>query len=318
MVNFKIGVVFSKEFSGNDPLGHIGVKLPVYLRLLELCRKEGWEVYVLTRKTYEGNGIFAGSWKFDKGRFRRTVKPAKIDLVYDRSAGVKFPPANDESVIWVNRLDFKILAWDKWKAYRQIGKYMPKTFWVKKEGDLADILPKIETEWVVLKPYNGLKGFGVFIGPKEKAAGFKFEKRYKYYIAQEFVDTSAGIANITPGMHDLRIAIVNAKAVWSHVRVPQKGSFMANAAQGGTLTEVDYSQVPESIKKIVGEIAERFLIGYDNPAYSLDFGIGKDGIPKIFEINDQIGFPKWEMKQRDVFLKELVYDFARKLKDRKS
>ena len=318
MVNFKIGVVFSKEFSGNDPLGHIGVKLPVYLRLLELCRKEGWEVYVLTRKTYEGNGIFAGSWKFDKGRFRRTVKPVKIDLVYDRSAGVKFPPANDESVIWVNRLDFKILAWDKWKAYRQIGKYMPKTFWVKKEGDLADILPKIETEWVVLKPYNGLKGFGVFIGPKEKAAGFKFEKRYKYYIAQEFVDTSAGIANITPGMHDLRVAIVNAKAVWSHVRVPEKGSFMANAAQGGTLTEVDYSQVPESIKKIVGEIAERFLIGYDNPAYSLDFGIGKDGIPKIFEINDQIGFPKWEMKQRDVFLKELVYDFARKLKDRKS
>ena len=318
MVNFKIGVVFSKEFSGNDPLGHIGVKLPVYLRLLELCRKEGWEVYVLTRKTYEGNGIFAGSWKFDKGRFRRTVKPAKIDLVYDRSAGVKFPPANDESVIWVNRLDFKILAWDKWKAYRQIGKYMPKTFWVKKEGDLADILPKIETEWVVLKPYNGLKGFGVFIGPKEKAAGFKFEKRYKYYIAQEFVDTSAGIANITPGMHDLRIAIVNAKAVWSHVRVPQKGSFMANAAQGGTLTEVDYSQVPESIKKIVGEIAERFLIGYDNPAYSLDFGIGKDGIPKIFEINDQIGFPKWEMKQRDVFLKELVYNFARKLNDRKN
>jgi len=318
MVNFKIGVVFSKEFSGNDPLGHIGVKLPVYLRLLELCRKEGWEVYVLTRKTYEGNGIFAGSWKFDKGRFRRTVKPAKIDLVYDRSAGVKFPPANDESVIWVNRLDFKILAWDKWKAYRQIGKYMPKTFWVKKEGDLADILPKIETEWVVLKPYNGLKGFGVFIGPKEKAAGFKFEKRYKYYIAQEFVDTSAGIANITPGMHDLRIAIVNAKAVWSHVRVPEKGSFMANAAQGGTLTEVDYSQVPESIKKIVGEIAERFLIGYDNPAYSLDFGIGKDGIPKIFEINDQIGFPKWEMKQRDVFLKELVYNFARKLNDRKN
>ena len=60
------------------------------------------------------------------------------------------------------------------------------------------------------------------------------------------------------------------------------------------------------------------MIGYDNPAYSLDFGIGKDGIPKIFEINDQIGFPKWEMKQRDVFLKELVYDFARKLKDRKS
>lgn len=318
MTTFKIGVVFSKEFTGNNPLGHIGAKLPVYLRLLELCRREGWEVYVLTRKTYKGNGVFAGSWKFDEGRFRRTLKPVKIDLVYDRSAGVKFPPQNDESVIWVNRLDFKILAWDKWKAYRQIGKYMPKTFWLKQESDLAGIFPKIKTEWVVLKPYNGLKGIGVFIGPKEKAGGFKFEKKYKHYIAQEFVDTSGGIPNITPGMHDLRIAIVNGKAVWSHVRVPQKGNFMANAAQGGALTEVDYSQVPGSIKKIVGEVAEKFYKDYDNPAYSIDFGVGKDKAPKIFEINDQIGFPQWEMKQRDVFLKELVYNFARKLNDRKN
>ncbi|MBI2066377.1 hypothetical protein HYT60_02650, partial [Candidatus Woesebacteria bacterium] len=188
-----------------------------------------------------------------------------------------------------------------------------ETFWVEKEEDLADIIPKIRTQWVTLKPYNGLKGLGVFIGPKEKAVGFKFEKRYRHYIAQEFVDTSGGIPNITPGMHDLRIAIVNAKAVWSHVRVPEKGSFMANAAQGGILTEVDYSEVPESIKKIVGEITERFYVGYDNPAYSIDFGIGDNGVPKIFEINDQIGFPKWEMKQRDVFLKELVKNFKEKV-----
>jgi glutathione synthase/RimK-type ligase-like ATP-grasp enzyme len=325
MANFKIGVAFSKEFTGNNPFGHIGVKLPVYLRLLELCRKEGWEVYVLTRKTYKGNGIFEGGWLFENGKFRKINTPIVADLVYDRSAGIKFPPEGDNDIIWVNRRDFKVLCWDKWKAYQEIGKYMPETFWAKKENDLADILPKMnngvpqnnsvphKTKWVVLKPYNGLKGFGVFIGPKEKAVGFKFEKKYKHYIAQEFVDTSDGIDGITNGLHDLRVAIVNAKAVWSHVRVPEKGSFMANAAQGGILTEVDYSEVPESIKKIVGEIAEKFYRDYDNPAYSLDFGIGKDGIPKIFEINDQIGFPRWEMKARDAFLKELVKNFKEKV-----
>lgn len=313
MADFKIGVAFSKEFSGNNPFGHIGVKLSVYLRLLELCRKEGWEVYVLTRKTYKGNGIFDGAWLFSEGKFKKVDEPVKIDLVYDRSAGVKFPPENDESVIWINSLDFKFLCWDKWKAYCEIGKYMPQTLWVEKENDLKNVLPKIKTEWAVLKPYNGLKGFGVFIGPKEKAVGFKFEKKYKHYIAQEFIDTSGGIPNITLGMHDLRVAIVNKKAVWSHVRVPEKGSFMANAAQGGILTEVDYSEVPGSIKKIVGEIAERFYRDYDNPAYSLDFGIGKNGVPKIFEINDQIGFPKWEMKARDAFLKELVRNFKEKV-----
>ena len=313
MAKYRVGISFSKDFIGNDPLGHIGVKLPVYLRFLGFCRKEGWIVYVLTRKTYRGNGVFNGAWLFDEGKFKKVDEPINIDLVYDRSAGVKFPPEGDDSTIWVDRLDFKILCWNKWKAYGEIGKYMPQTLWVEKEDDLKNVLPKIKTDWVVLKPYNGLKGFGVFIGPKEKAVGFNFEKKYKHYIAQEFVDTSGGIANITPGMHDLRVAIVNAKAVWSHVRVPEKGSFMANAAQGGILTEVDYSKVPESIKKIVGEIAEKFNIGYDNPAYSLDFGIGKDNAPKIFEINDQIGFPKWEMKARDAFLKELVKNFKEKV-----
>ena len=313
MAIFRVGIVFSKEFKGNSPLGHIGVKLPVYIRFLDLCQKKGWGVYVLTRKTYRGSGIFAGSWKFSKGKFEKIKTLVKIDLVYDRSAGDKFPPEDDESVIWVNRRDFKILCWDKWKAYQEIGEYMPETFWVEKEEDLASILPKIRTQWIVLKPYNGLKGLGVFIGPKEKAINFKFKKKYKHYLAQEFADTSRGIPKITNGLHDLRVAIVNKKTVWSHVRVPEKGSFMANAAQGGILTEVDYSKVPESIKKIVGEIAEKFYIAYDNPAYSLDFGIGKDGVPKIFEINDQIGFPKWEMKARDAFLKELVKNFKEKV-----
>ena len=313
MANFKVGIAFSKEFKGNSPLGHIGVKLPVYLRFLELCQAKGWGVYVLTKKTYKGSGIFKGCWKFSKGKFEKVKTPVQIDLVYDKSAGVKFPPLRDNGVIWVNNKDFKVLCWDKWKAYQEIGKYMPETFWVEKEEDLADIIPKIRTQWVVLKPCNGLKGLGVFIGPKEKARNFKFEKKYKHYIAQKFVDTSGGIPNITNGLHDLRIVIVNGKAVWSHLRVPLKGSYKANVAEGGILTEVNYAQVSASIKKIVAEIAERFYRDYNNPAYSLDFGIRKDGVPKIFEINDQIGFPMWEMKGRDVFLKELIENFESKL-----
>jgi len=313
MKNFKVGIAFSKDFNGNSPLGHIGSKLPVYIRLLEFCEANGWDVYVLTKKTYKGRGVFEGSWKFSKGKFEKIKTGVKIDLVYDRSAGVKFPPDGDKSTIWINRKDFKVVCWDKWKAYRIISGYMPKTFWVEKEEDLKDILPKIRTQWVVLKPYNGLKGLGIFIGPKDKAKNFKFSNKFKHYVAQEFVDTSKGIPKITDGMHDLRVAIVNKKAVWSHVRVPKTGSYMANAAAGGILTEVDYSSVPKSIKKIVSQVSQRFYERYDNPSYSIDFGIGPDGVPKIFEINDQIGFPRWEMKQKDNFLESLVNNFSRKL-----
>jgi hypothetical protein len=308
-----VGMAFSREFSGDDPIAHIGVKKPVYMRFFELCRKQGWNAFVLTRKTYMGNGIFEGVWKFDDGKFERVVKPVKIDLVYDRCAGVKFPPPGDNSLIWVNNLQFKILAWDKWAAYNEIGEYMPKTILLENEDEIPGALDQIKTDLVVLKPFNGLKGFGVFIGPKEAARDFRFNEKYKRYIVQEFVDTREGITGITKGMHDLRIVIVNGEVVWCHVREPVGDSFLANAAQGGNLTEVDYEKVPESVKSVVTKVSKSFLEKYDNPIYSLDFGIDKDGLPKIFEINDQMGFPRWEMKNRENFLISLIDNLSVKL-----
>src|SRR3990172_13051290 len=96
---FKVGIIFSREFEGNEPFAHIGVKTPVYLRLLDLIEEEGWEAFVLTRKTYQGDGVFNGVWSYKKGKFERIESPVKINLVFDRSAGVKFPPENDNSVI---------------------------------------------------------------------------------------------------------------------------------------------------------------------------------------------------------------------------
>lgn len=305
--------MFSKGFAGNSPLGHIGAKLPVYLQLLELFQKENWNAYVLTRKTHIGEGVFDGVWKYSNGKFIKIGKKVKMNLVYDRSAGVKFPPDDDNNVVWVNNKKFKTLAWDKWAAYKAIGEYMPKTFLVNDESEIKSATSKIKTDIVVLKPFNGLKGIGIYIGDKKGALEFKFNKKYKPYIAQEFVDTSNGIPRITQGRHDLRIVIVNGKVVWCHVRIPMEGTFLANAAQGGNLTEVDYKLVPNSVKEIVKEVSKLFTKEYDNPLYSLDFGIDKNGLPKIFEINDQMGFPKPDMKNKDIFLNGLVENFKIKL-----
>lgn len=313
----KIGICFSREFAGQDPLGHIGRKLPVYLRFLEFCQKEGWKTYILTRRTYRGDGLFAGAWLFAKGKFKLISKTVKIDLLYDRTAGVKFPSKEETKMRVVDNRDFKLLCWDKWLAFQELGHLMPQTFWVGEKDNLASVLPKIKTDWVVLKPFNGLRGLGIFIGPKKEALRFQFPKKFKKYIAQEFVDTSNGILGITNGLHDLRIAMLNGKPVWSRFIVPPQGSFSAHTAGGGVLKEVDYKLVPDLVKKIVLEIAPKFYRKYDNPFFSLDFGFDKNGKPWLFEINDQIGFPFWEMKKRDFFLKELVKNFAQKLEKAK-
>ncbi len=307
-----VGICFSNELVGCDPLSHIHIKRPVYLRLLELIQDSGFNSFVLTRTTHKGNSVFKGGWIFDKGKFEIIRKNIKIDLVYDRVGGVTFPPQDDRMRV-VNRRDFKILTWDKWQTYNEIGEYMPKTFWVGELSNIGKIIDKAKTKNIVLKPYNSLKGNDIFIGKKEDLKFFKPERQGRKYILQEFVDTSNGIPNLTEGMHDLRVVVVNGEVVWSHIRVPAKGKLLANAAQGGILTEINYDKVPNSVKKIVKDISNRFYNKYDNPIFSIDFGINERGEPKIFEINDQIGFPRWEMKNRDVFLKALVVNFREKL-----
>lgn len=311
----KVGLCFSRPFKGDEPLSHIGPKLSVYLRLLEFIQKSGWQPYVLTRKTYRQSGIFDGGWQFDKGIFLLKKDPIKIDLVFDLTGGIVFPPAqNERGIIFVNCRDFKILASDKWLSYQALSEFMPTTYWVGKKENLLRVLPLVKNDWVVLKPHNGLKGIGVFIGPKKTAINFEFSEKYPLYIAQEFVDTSRGIKGLVEDEHDLRVVIANSRVVWSHVRTPPPGKRTANVAQGGTIKEIDYhKQAPTAVKKIVGQIIPKFMKKYDNPIFSVDFGISPTG-PKVFEINDRIGFPKWEMKNRDQFLKALIKNFEMKLR----
>lgn len=113
----KFGMCFSKDFEGNTPLDHIGRKLPVYLRLLEFCQNEGWEVYVVTRKTYKpslqghrGRGNFDGAWLFKDGQFERVEETIKIDLVFDWVGGLLFPPKKEDGLRVVNTREFKELT----------------------------------------------------------------------------------------------------------------------------------------------------------------------------------------------------------------
>jgi len=311
----RVAMSFSRPFEGSEPLSHIGFKLPVYFDLFDLLLKQGWEGYVTTRKTYQGDGVFDGVWQYQGKGFAKEDRRVRMDLIYDRTGGLKFPPEKKEAVIVVNNRDFKELCADKWLAWQELNLIlpMPQTYLVGEKKNLPSILSKIEGDWVVLKPLNGLMGLGIFVGPKEKAVDFEFDRKYSEYIVQEFVNTNGGFLGLVEGLHDLRVVIINGKIVWSHLRTPPEGSFKANVAQGGGIKEVEVSQLPESIREASLVAAKLFLEKYDNPLFSVDFGLGPDG-PKVFEINDQIGFPAPGMKQKDLFLNELVANFAQKLK----
>ncbi|MEK7526435.1 MAG: hypothetical protein AAB546_03070 [Patescibacteria group bacterium] len=307
-----LGICFSPDKSIADPLEHIGSKRPVYDRLLDMCIDRGWRTFIFTRKTYLGNSVFAGAWEYKDKKLTWTDEKIKADLVYDRTGGVKFP-LQGETLQVVNVVEFKLLCWDKWAAHGQLSDFMPQTFSIENMDELPVIADKIRTDWFVVKPFNGLQGKGIYIGPKDGYKNFEFDPKYKRYVVQEFVDTSKGVKGIVGGMHDIRVAVVNGKPVWGHVRVPAKGKYTSNAAGGGILTELNLELLSNSIMDVVAKVSKDFYERFDNPIFSLDFGMDISGKPFIFEINDQIGFPRWEMQQRDTFLKELIANFESKL-----
>ena len=92
-----------------------------------------------------------------------------------------------------------------------------------------------------------------------------------------------------------------------------RGSFKSNVASGGNLTEVNLETLPNKIKNSVHKISNILYNRYDNPIYSIDFGVNRDGQAFVFEINDQMGFPKKNMVNKNLFLNELVKNIISKI-----
>jgi len=91
----------------------------------------------------------------------------------------------------------------------------------------------------------------------------------------------------------------------AHVRTPKKGSFLANVAQGGKIKEIPLEKLPKKVITAVRKTQKRIDRKYNFPIYSIDFGLQKDR-PYIFELNDQIGFPRATMRSHKKFIEGLL------------
>ena len=284
-----IAIAFGRSVDPDHPLQMVGEKWPVYKDLLTEITKKGYQTAVVSTKDYTGNGSFG---------------PVHADVVYDRSGGIKFPWPKDSLKV-VDSLPFKRLAWDKWLAYQQLGFAMPVSYLIKSREEITDNLDKIATRMVVIKPVGGLKGRGLFVGQKAEAGNFEADFS-KGFLIQTFIDTSQGIPGIVAGRHDLRLVVMNHRVVWVHVRTPPEDSLIANVAGGGTLTEINLDKLPSKVVQLAQKVIEAITKEFGNQVYSIDMGVDPSGCPWVFEINDQMGFPKPEAIGKKRFINELA------------
>lgn len=301
---------FKKERPGKDPFLNFGKKRKVYHYFFQKGKSLGFDMFLASgKKTYLSELKFRNPAFFNGKDFIVQKNVISADGIYDRSGGMDFPPKRIGKKV-LNCSEFKILCNDKNAMYILLGKFMPKSFEINSQKKLQENLENFnDSSLIVLKPAKGLGGKGIVIAKKNVIKNVLLEKK-KTYVLQEFADTSCGIKGITKEKHDLRVVIVEGKIVLSHVRIPKKGSYLANAAQGGKIKEVPLDKIPKEVKNITKKIQKIIDKKFDFPLYSIDFGITPKG-PRIFELNDQIGFPRDSMKNYKKFINTLLKSIQR-------
>lgn len=301
---------FKKERLGKDPFLNFGKKRKVYHYFFQKGKGLGFDMFLASGKeSYLGGLKFKNPAFFNGKDFIIQEKIVTADGIYDRSGGMDFPPKKIDAKV-LNCSKFKILCNDKNSMYALLEKFMPKSFKIKSQKKLKEALKNFnDSSLIVLKPAKGLGGKGIIIDKKNVLESTILEKG-KSYVLQEFADTSCGIKGIAEEKHDLRVVIVEGKIVLSHVRIPKKGSYLANAAQGGKIKEVALDKIPTDAVDIVKKIQKIIDKKFGFPLYSIDFGITSQG-PQVFELNDQIGFPRDSMKNAKKFIDTLLQSIKR-------
>ncbi len=301
----KIVMYFKKDRSPRDPFAEFSRKEKIYHLFFSEGTRQGHKMYLASgAASYQGNMTFSNAYLYNGRSFNTESCVIEADAIYDRSAGLNFPPENISKKT-LNCAQFKKLCDNKNLMYQLLGKYMPKTFPIKNKEDLHQALHFFPPgDLVVLKPSNGLGGKGIIIDTPLKLREALIKEGGEYSL-QQFIDTSRGIPGITHERHDLRIAIVEGEIVFSHVRIPPRGNYLANVAQGGSLREVLLENIPPCVIETTRQIQSLIDSNFHYPVYSIDFGIMGDR-PYIFEINDRIGFPAENMHNAPRFIEALL------------
>jgi glutathione synthase/RimK-type ligase-like ATP-grasp enzyme len=257
-----------------------------------LCKRSGIQMYRASYEWYDyKKHIFKHAWIYEgEGAKWRKVNNIKPDLVYDKTKARLETYFKKEiigqSYSFINNQVFTRIIDDKLIVSMIFEKWSKKNWLIKNLPELKKILPKIKTEKIVLKPISESGGKGIQIIDKNKA--MKKAVMDREYLVQEFIDSSGGVPGISKGMHDLRVVLINDKIIYAYIREPKKDSYLANLAQGGSLSIIQKNKLPAAIGPIISRANEIFA-AFEPRIYAIDFMFDKKGRPWIVELNSMPG-----------------------------
>lgn len=254
-----------------------------YQRLSELADTMHIDIRFVLGEQHYKNGKFSAYWKYEGSNFVEYCTTWEAALVYlqTRHHGMTFPKQ-------VNNSFLEECCVDKYKTAQVFKDFSKKTLLVSP----TCLINTLATDLIVIKPQFGSQGERVEVLKKD---AYNFEKYVGHrFIAQEFIDSSAGIAPFVARRHELRLYVLNGKIACAYLRIPAKNSYLSNISQGATEQQMNLSDVPTSAVQLANSVDSIFTT-ITPRLYVIDV-MYEDGRPWIVELNDMPGMPDIEIQ----------------------
>lgn len=261
-----------------------------YAAFTKFCAERGMDVVIVRgADSYQGTMTFSHGWRFEGDELVDVPGPLTVDLIYNKELAHTLVTNPGDLVI--NDPVFDTIARNKWLTYQAFSELMPKTYQITAHN-WREVFASIPTEKVVLKPEAGTEARGIIIGDKSTIDGASLDLS-EPYIAQPFIDSSAGIPNLCEGLHDLRIIVFGGTPALAFLRLPKAGSLVSNLSQGGHAKVVELSAVPPAVLDAVQRIDDYYK-DYPTRIYTADFFMEGGKNVYLIETNTRPGFPSLE------------------------
>jgi glutathione synthase/RimK-type ligase-like ATP-grasp enzyme len=259
---------------------HETVDLEKYSLLNAICIEKGVRLYFAQNaESYVGNMTFNSGWVCSNGVLTAVPEEIRADVIY--TIGKHFDLPAEKDALVVSHPELERIDDDKWLMYEVLQEYMAPTYKID-SSNWREVIKKITTDKVVLKPVNGVGGKGVFIVDKE-TLDLEDYALAEPYLAQNFVDSSHGIPGVVEGTHDLRLLFFNDELKLSFVRSAKPGNLVSNISQGGSVEILDVATLPQFLIDFGYNVDKKFSRYYPR-LYTVDCMVEK-GRPYISEIN---------------------------------
>lgn len=183
------------------------------------------------------------------------------------------------------------LIGNKISQYILFSEFMPTTVLVNSTEELNIKLDQIETEKVVIKPFDGEGGKDVSIIDKKEILNSSKIVIEPPFIMQDFIESTRGVPNFDTEENivaDLRIVLIDNDPVYAISRRALPNSLLTNVAQGAVVRIVDLNLISKEVLEICHKVTSK-LSFFSPTSLSIDFMFDNNYKPYLIEINTKPG-----------------------------